>query len=246
MGRPLAGGVLGADEYDGYRAAHRRIAGAVIERFVDAKALAAAARLLDIAVDGGTGRVMLKSAYEEPPLLDFAMCDVRTDGATAVESFVKDGGGSNGGDGGDAGDDDGDYAEPLLRALESSSTSLYEVVKRSPDGATAELADLLDGGRLTVTDRALSLGGPAPVAAFLRVLRLGDLNMTSGMALAFPGAAAPTVISKYEAIAKRSKRRPEIVRFASFFRLHRLYGMAARYALPPPPSPTAAGAAAAP
>ena len=223
--------MLGADEYDGYRAAHRRIAGAVIERFVDAKALAAAARLLDIAVDGGTGRVMLKSAYEEPPLLDFAMCDVRTDGATAVESFVKDGAGAGAPAAGDA----AEYDEALLGALESSSTSLYEVVKRSPDGATAELADLLDGGRLTVTDRALSLGGPAPVAAFLRVLRLGDLNMTSGMALAFPGAAAPTVISKYEAIAKRSKRRPEIVRFASFFRLHRLYGMAARYALPPLP-----------
>ena len=93
---------------------------------------------------------------------------------------------------------------------------------------------------MVVTDRALSLGGPATVSAFLRVLCVGELNMTSGMALAFPGAATPTVISKYEAIAKSSKRRPEIVRFASFFRLHRLYGMAARYALPPPSPPAAA------
>ena len=232
MGRPLPGGVLGADEYDGYRAAHRRIAAAVIERFVNAKALAAAARLLDIAVDDGTGRIMLRSAYEEPPLLDFAMCDVRTDGATAVESFVKDGGAEEAAEAAGGGDA-ADYAEQLLGALASSSTSLYEVVRRSPEGGTAELADMLDGGRLTVTDRALSLGGPAPVAAFLRVLRVGELNMTSGMALAFPGAAAPTVISKYEAIARRSTRRPEIVRFASFFRLYRRYGMAARYALPP-------------
>lgn len=217
--------MLEADAYDGYRGAHRRIAAAVIERFVNAKTLEAAAHLLDIGVDGKTGRIMLKSASEEPPLLDFAMCDVRTDGATAVESFVRDGAGGAGGD--------DDYAEPLLRALESSTTSLYEVVRRSPDGGTAELVDMLDGGRLTVTDRALSLGGPAPVSAFLRVLRLGELNMTSGMAMAFPGAASPTVISKYEAIAKRSSRRPEIVRFASFFRLHRRYGMAARYALPP-------------
>lgn len=221
--------MLGADEYDGYRAAHRRIAAAVVERFVDAKTLAAAAHLLDIAVDDGTGRVMLRSAYEEPPLLDFAMCDVRTDGTTAVESYAKGGGAADG--------DAGEHDEALLGALESSSTSLYEVVRRSPKGGTAELADMLDGGRLTVTDRALSLGGPAPVAAFLRVLRVGDLNMTSGMALAFPGAAAPTVISKYEAIARRSTRRPEIVRFASFFRLYRRYGMAARYALPPPPPP---------
>ena len=221
--------MLGADEYDGYRAAHRRIAAAVVERFVDAKTLAAAAHLLDIAVDDGTGRVMLRSAYEEPPLLDFAMCDVRTDGTTAVESYAKGGGAGAG--------DAGEHDEALLGALESSSTSLYEVVRRSPKGGTAELADMLDGGRLTVTDRALSLGGPAPVAAFLRVLRVGDLNMTSGMALAFPGAAAPTVISKYEAIARRSTRRPEIVRFASFFRLYRRYGMAARYALPPPPPP---------
>ena len=222
--------MLEADEYDAYRSAHRRVAAAVIERFVNAKTLAAAAHLLDIAVEDGTGRIMLKSASEEPPLLDFAMCDVRTDGATAVESFVK-GGGSAGAPA--AGGDAAEYDEALLRALESSTTSLYEVVRRSPDGGTAELADLLDGGRMVVTDRALSLGGPAPVAAFLRVLRVGELNMTSGMALAFPGAATPTVISKYEAIAKRSKRRPEIVRFASFFRLHRLYGMAARYALPP-------------
>lgn len=220
--------VLEADEYDACRSAHQRIAAAVIERFVNAKTLAAAAHLLDIEVEDGTGRIMLKSESEEPPLLDFAMCDVRTDGATAVESFIK-GGGAGGGDA-------GEYDEALLAALESSTTSLYEVVRRSPDGGTAELADLLDGGRMIVTDRALSLGGPAPVAAFLRVLRVGELNMTSGMALAFPGAASPTVISKYEAIAKRSKRRPEIVRFASFFRLHRLYGMAARYALPPPPS----------
>lgn len=221
--------MLEADEYDACRSAHQRIAAAVIERFVNAKTLAAAAHLLDIEVEDGTGRIMLKSASEEPPLLDFAMCDVRTDGATAVESFVKEGGGA-GGEG-----DAGEYDEALLGALGSSTTSLYEVVRRSPDGGTAELADLLDGGRMIVTDRALSLGGPAPVAAFLRVLRVGELNMTSGMALAFPGAASPTVISKYEAIAKRSKRRPEIVRFASFFRLHRLYGMAAKYALPPPP-----------
>lgn len=224
----MGGGVLEADAYDGYRSAHRRIAAAVIERFVNAKTLEAAAHLLDIAVEGGTGRIMLKSPAEEPPLLDFAMCDVRTDGATAVQSYID--GGAEGA--AEAGEDE-DYAAPLLEALASSSTSLYEVVKRSPDGGTAELADLLDGGRLIVTDRALSLGGPAPVAAFLRVLRLGDLNMTSGMALAFPGAASPTVISKYEAIAKRSERRPEIVRFASFFRLHRRYGLAARYALPP-------------
>lgn len=225
--------MLEADEYDAYRSAHQRIAAAVIERFVNAKTLAAAAHLLDIAVEDGTGRIMLKSASEEPPLLDFAMCDVRTDGATAVESFAKGGGAAVEGDA-------AEYDEALLKALGSSTTSLYEVVKRSPDGGTAELADLLDGGRMVVTDRALSLGGPAPVAAFLRVLRVGEMNMTSGMALAFPGAASPTVISKYEAIAKRSKRRPEIVRFASFFRLHRLYGMAARYALPPPQPPAAA------
>lgn len=218
--------------YDGYRSAHRRIAAAVIERFVNAKTLAAAAHLLDIGVDGDTGRIMLQSAAEEPPLLDFAMCDVRTDGATAVESFMKDGAGAAEAAAA-AGEGDEEYTAPLLKALGSSSTSLYEVVRRSPDGGTAELADMLDGGRLTVTDRALSLGGPAPVSAFLRVLRLGELNMTSGMAMAFPGAASPTVISKYEAIAKRSSRRPEIVRFASFFRLHRRYGMAARYALPP-------------
>ena len=224
--------MLEADEYDACRSAHRRIAAAVIERFVNAKTLAAAAHLLDIEVEDGTGRIVLRSASEEPPLLDFAMCDVRTDGATAVESFVKEGGVAGGGDA-------GEYDEALLAALGSSTTSLYEVVRRSPDGGTAELADLLDGGRMIVTDRALSLGGPAPVAAFLRVLRVGELNMTSGMALAFPGAASPTVISKYEAIAKRSKRRPEIVRFASFFRLHRLYGMDARYALPPPAAPAA-------
>ena len=73
-------------------------------------------------------------------------------------------------------------------------------------------------------------GRPAPAAAFLRVLRVGEMNMTSGMALAFPGAASPTVISKCEAIAKHSKRRPKIVRLVSLFRLHRLYGMAPRCA----------------
>ena len=231
--------MLEADEYDAYRSAHQRIAAAVIERFVNAKTLAAAAHLLDIEVEDGTGRIMLRSASEEPPLLDFAMCDVRTDGATAVESFAK-GGGAAEASAAAGGGDAAEYDEALLKALGSSTTSLYEVVKRSPDGGTAELADLLDGGRMVVTDRALSLGGPAPVAAFLRVLRVGEMNMTSGMALAFPGAASPTVISKYEAIAKRSKRRPEIVRFASFFRLHRLYGMAARYALPPQPPAAAA------
>ena len=108
-------------------------------------------------------------------------------------------------------------------------------------------------------------GRPAPAAAFLRVLRVGEMNMTSGMALAFPGAASPTVISKCEAIAKHSKRRPQdrparlalsaapAVRHGPQVRryrthsgtvgrlLHRLYGMAPRCALPPP-LPVAAAA----
>ena len=218
------------DAYGAYRAAHRRIAATVAERYIDAKALASAARLLDIGVDGGTGRIMLQSAAEEPPLLDFAMCDVRTGGVTAVNRCIKDGWARDGDGGGGGG---GDEAARVLDALASSSTSLYEVAGRSPDSGTAELVDLLGSGRIVVADRALSMGGPAPLAAFLRVLRLGDLNMTSGMVMAFPGAAAPTAISKYEEIAKRSKRRPEIVRFASFFRLYRVYGMAARYATLP-------------
>ena len=227
----MGGGVLEADAYDGYRSAHRRIAAAVIERFVNAKTLEAAAHLLDIAVEGGTGRIMLKSPAEEPPLLDFAMCDVRTDGATAVQSYMESAAARRGRDGPDGASADADAR--MLKALASSETSLYGVAKRSPGDGTAELVDLLGNGRLVVTDRALSLGGPAQAAAFLRILRLGDINMTSGMAMAFPGAASPTAISKYGAIARRSRRRPEIVRFASFFRLYRLYGIAARYAAPP-------------
>lgn len=214
------------DTYGAYRAAHRRVAAAVAERYIDAKALASAARLLDIGVDGGTGRILLQSAAEEPPLLDFAMCDVRTGGMTAVQRCIKDGWA-------EAGGGDGDEAARVLEALASSSASLYEVAGRNPDSGTAELVDLLGSGRIAVADRSLSMGGQAPLAAFLRVLRLGDLNMTSGMAMAFPAAAAPTAISKYKEIAKRSRRRPELVRFASFFRLYRVYGIAARYAALP-------------
>ena len=220
--------------YDGYRQAHRRVASAVIGRFVDSKTLASAARLLDIGVDGRSGRVMLRSASEEPPLLDFAMCDVRTDGATAVQSYMESAAARRGQDGPDGASADADAR--MLKALASSETSLYGVAKRSPGDGTAELVDLLGNGRLVVTDRALSLGGPAQAAAFLRILRLGDINMTSGMAMAFPGAASPTAISKYGAIARRSRRRPEIVRFASFFRLYRLYGIAAQYTTSPTPS----------
>ena len=222
--RPLTGGVLVDDAYGTYRAVHRRVAAAVAEQYIDAKALAAAARLLDIGVDGGTGRVLLQSAAEEPPLLDFAMCDVRTGGKTAVHRCIRAGWAKAGGD---------EEAVRMLDALATSSTSLYEVAGRSPDSGTAELVDLLGSGRIAVADRSLSMGGPAPLAVFLRVLRLGDLNMTSGMAMAFPTAAVPTAISKYEEVAKRSRRRPEIVRFASFFRLYRAYGIAARYAALP-------------
>ena len=220
-----------AEAYDQYRGAHQRVAAAVIGRFIDAKMLAAAARLLDIDVDDSTGKVVLQSAAEEPPLLDFAMCDVRTAGVTAVQTYIRSI---------DASAASGPEAEDeahVLAALASSRPSLYEIVRRAPEAGTAELTDLLDGGRLVVTDRALSMGGPAPTAAFLRILRLGELNMTSGMALAFPGAAAPEIISKHDEIAKRSKRRPEIIRFGSFFRLHRLYGAAVGYAA----SPGAAG-----
>ena len=190
----------------------------VLRGYVDADRLRAAARLLGLRVR--RGRVEIEE-YDLPALYDFSINDLRRGGKTALESYVEGMGGIEG--------VAGAARRRLLRAMLSAKTSLYRMDGFDPEAGTVRLADMIGGGTVTIHDRTMSMSPHKGSGIFTRIIALPSTSMTAGASSPFERRDLRRVLSAYRRLEKGSDRRPEIKRYALFFRLYAEFGMLPGY-----------------
>lgn len=206
------------EKYHRYRDMQVEINEDVLKNYVDDDRLRAAAGLLGLGTRGGKIEV---DGDDIPALYDFSINDVRRGGKAALESYVEGIGGIE--------SVASAARRRLLRAMLSAKTSLYRVDGADPAARTVELADLLGGGAVTIHDRGMSTTEHAGLGIFARIIALPSISMTAGASAVFAPRDVQRALSAYRRLEKGSDRRPEIKRYALFFRMYLEFGLQARY-----------------
>ena len=197
---------------------HVEICEDVLGNYVDDDRLGAAAGLLGLGTRGGKIEV---AGGDIPALYDFSINDVRRGGKAALESYVEGIGGIE--------SVASAARRRLLRAMLSAKTSFYRAGRADPAARTVEIADLLGGGTVTIHDRGMSTTDHAGVGFFTRIIALPSISMTAGASATFAPKDVGRALSAYRRLEKGSDRRPEIKRYALFFRMYLEFGLQAQY-----------------
>ena len=207
------------EKYLRYRDMQVEIHGDVLKNYVDGGRIRAAAGLLGLSIRGG------KIEIEEgdiPALYDFSINDVRRGGKTALESYVEGIGGVE--------SVAGAARRRLLRAMLSAKTSFYRAGREDPEEGSLPLTDALGGGgTVTIHDLGMSTTPHRGLGIFTRIIALPSISMTGGASAIFAPPDIRRALSAYRRLEKGSGRRPEIKRYALFFRLYREFGLQAVY-----------------
>lgn len=206
------------EKYLRYRDMQVEIGEDVLANYVDEDRLRAAAGLLGLGIRGGKIEI---DGNDIPGLYDFSISDVRRGGKTALESYVEGIGGIE--------SVASAARRRLLRAMLSAKTSLYRVGRADPAACTVELADVLGGGTVTIRDRGMSMTEHAGLGVFTRIIVLPSISMTAGASAIFAPQDVGRALSAYRRLEKGSDRRPEIKRYALFFRMYLEFGHQAHY-----------------
>ena len=206
------------EEYLEYRDMQLEINDDILRGYVDADRLKAAARLLGLRIRRGKIEI---EEHDIPALYDFSISDLRRGGKTALESYVEGLGGVEGAAGA--------ARRRLLRAMLSAKTSLYRIASRDPGAGTARLADMVGGGTVAIHDRTMSMSPHTGSGVFTRIISLPSTSMTAGASAPFARRDLRRALSAYRRLEKRSDRRPEIKRYALFFRLYTRFGLRPGY-----------------
>lgn len=207
------------EKYLMYRSIQTDINTRVVNEHIDEDRLNAAARLLGLEIRKNTIDV---NKYDLPALYDFAINDLRRGGRTALENYVEETGGVEGAQGA--------ARRSLLKAMLSAGTSLYRTGRADPEAGTVEMEDVLGGGgTVTIHDRGLSRSSRAGIGIFTRIVSMPEISMGAGAAALFKPRRLQRAASDYRRLEARSNRRPEVKRYAIFFRLYRRYGTQSRY-----------------
>lgn len=220
IGRPAAPRVSRLfDEYMRYRDMLSGMHNRIMRDHVDDGRLDSAASLLGI---GGRKEIDRMLETEKTCVYEFAVYDLRRGGRTALESYVESLGGIDG--------VSGAMRRRLLRAMLAAKTSCYAIESTNPGADTVVFRDVIGGGgKATVHDRGMSYTGRRGVGVFTRIVALPRLSMLAGGTMPFASSDLRRAVSVYRKLEKRSSRRPEIKRYALFFRLFRKYGGMALY-----------------
>ena len=207
------------EKYLRYRDMQVEINEDVLKNYVDGGRIEAAARLLGLPIRGGKIEI---DGNNIPALYDFSINDVQRGGSTALESYVEGIGGVE--------SVAGAARRRLLRAMLSAKTSLYRAGRADPKAGTLSLEDVLGGGgTVTIHDSGMSTTPHRGLGIFTRIIALPGISMTAGASAVFAPSDIRRALSAYRRLEKGSDRRPEIKRYALFFRLYREFGQLTEY-----------------
>lgn len=198
--------------YQQYREQGRELHSKIFDAYLDRDVIDETSQLLNLDRDGDD--LLYDTEEEQSVHMDFILHEYRQNGTTFVERYRDEKGG------------DSELERELLDALVRAETSLFRVTEVDPSASRVVLKDVLnDEAGIELTDRNFSRTAEPDLLLFLRLVRLGDLTMTSGLSFAFRPSTKDHLIMVYERVLERTDRPESMSRFITFHKLNRKYGL---------------------
>jgi len=200
------------ERYQRYREQGRELHSKIFDAYLDRDVIDETAQLLNLDRDGDD--LLYDTEEEQSVHMDFILHEYRQNGTTFVERYRDETG------------DDSELEQELLDALVRAETSLFRVTEIDASASQVVLKDVLNGeDGIKLTDRNFSQTAEPDVLLFLRLVRLEDLTMTSGLSFAFRPSAEEHLISVYNQVLEQTSRPESMSRFITFHKLNRKYGL---------------------
>ncbi|MHC3439371.1 hypothetical protein ACYJ1Y_15100 [Natrialbaceae archaeon A-gly3] len=200
------------ERYQRYREQGRKLHSKIFDAYLDRDVIDETAQLLDLDRDGDD--LLYDTEEEQSVHMDFILHEYRQNGTTFLERYRDETGG------------DSELEQELLDALVRAETSLFRVTEINASASQVVLEDVFNGeDGIELTDRNFSQTAEPDVLLFLRLVRLEDLTMTSGLSFAFRPSAEEHLISVYNQVLEQTSRPESMSRFITFHKLNRKYGL---------------------
>lgn len=152
------------------------------------------------------------SEHDMDILMEFIMFNWKPDGMSAVEKYTAMKKGLL-----------GQVEETLLQAALQSKASLFKTVSTDPSKSMVVLKEMFnpDAPETRITDRGFSMSLEPEICLFVRILRLPDLNMTTGGQMAFP--AMDVTKLAFNLPVQSSQQDAE--KYRRYYKLYREFGI---------------------
>jgi hypothetical protein len=209
--------MVSLDRYHAFRDAAKALTQQMMDALVDRAVLMRAGRALGVA-RGDT--FVFESEAETNVLMDYALYEDLVDGRSVVQRYRDQATGLN------------PTQQALLDAMAQAFTSLFRITDTLPAEHALGLTDLLDQRPdVRLIDIRFSQTAAAGMLLFTRIVPLPEMNMTTGMAFAFPGSAEASVRRRVQRLSKRAKAESASARrMIAFFQLNRSDGLEVTFA----------------
>jgi hypothetical protein len=209
--------MVALDRYQAFREAAKALTQDVMEALVDHAVLSRAGRALDVA-RGHT--FVFESESEMNVVMDYALYEDLVDGQSLVQRYR------------DQATSLSPLQRELLDAMAHAYASLFRTTAIIPAEHALVLTDLL-GQRpdIRLIDIRFSQTAAPGMLLFTRIVPLPELNMTTGMAFAFPGWREASLRRRAQRLSKRAQAETASARrMVAFFRLNRSDGLEVTFA----------------
>jgi hypothetical protein len=209
--------MVSLDRYQAYRQAARELNHQIMDALVERAVLMRAARALDIA-RGDT--FVFESEAEMNVLMDYALYEYRRRGQALVQVYREQTTALS------------PLQRELLDGMCQSYTSLFRITAVQATESTIVLAERLQQREdVPLIDIMFSRTAAPGMLLFTRVVPLAGMNMTAGIAFAFPGDAEAHLLRRYKRLSKRIKADTDSARrLVAFFQLNRTEGIEVSFA----------------
>lgn len=203
------------DRYREYREGGKVLNDRIMELCLDEATIEESAKLLGLGLTGEIASVPGNEGVHVDVGKDFALHEYRRGKQTAVESFQEQELWES------------ELEKEILDAFLQSDTSLFWVTSVNESENLLVMEDLLnDEPRIKLTDIGLSTSIDPGLLLFCRLIRLEEVNMTSGVSLPFPDGSEDLLVSVYEDMRDEIRPYPaSVVRYISFYGMYEQFGI---------------------
>lgn len=200
------------DTYVKYRKLGRKLNNEIMDSCLTREILNEAGESLGILKDN---TMIFDNEDESHFLMDFALYECKSGNKNAIRNYIEKIGGKN------------EDEKILLKGLENSYTSLFEVSGINPKEFSLILRDkLMKKESIVLIDRGFSLTGKKGMLIFARVIPIEDFFMTSGAAFAFSPQHEKTLLEEFESIKKNTpSQNLDRNNFIAAFKLSKILGI---------------------
>lgn len=160
-------------------------------------------------------KIVLEANSEKDAILDLNIYGKLRDGKSALSEFMEHDIDCN------------ELEEKVLEAMKKSDNLLYEVVEVNSEEKFVILKDVFnDNEPIKIIDIGLSASINQNVLVFTRLIKLDEINITSGLGFIFSKKHKEYLVRKSRKISKKYKSGdPSVDRFIAFFHLNRIDGI---------------------